>query len=146
MTHLVTLPVLLPLLAGCVLLLGAGWSDGARRAVALTATVALLPVALLLLERVADGTHLVYALGDWAPPFGIVLVADRLAVAMLLLTAVVAMASLVHAGAGDDTMHLNLAVLGLSTIQHGHHVFGGKGADSFRFSHLRITASGSSSN
>ena len=101
--HLVTLPVLLPLLAGGVLLLGASWGDGARRAVALAATVALLPVALLLLERVADGSHLVYALGDWAPPFGIVLVADRLAVAMLLLTAVVAVASLVYAGAGDDT-------------------------------------------
>ena len=102
MTHLVILPILLPLIAGSVLLLAEKLGAGSRRAIALVATLALLPVALLLLDRVGDGTHLVYALGDWAPPFGIVLVADRLAVAMLLLTAVVAVASLVYAGAGDD--------------------------------------------
>jgi len=101
-THLVILPVLLPLVAGSLLLLATGLGNGARRAIALVATFALLPVALLLLERVADGAHLVYALGDWAPPFGIVLVVDRLAVAMLLLTAVVAAASLVYACSGDD--------------------------------------------
>jgi len=101
-THLVILPILLPLIAGSVLLLAEKLGTGSRRAIALAATIALLPVALLLLDRVGDGTHLVYALGDWAPPFGIVLVADRLAVAMLLLTAVVAVASLVYAGAGDD--------------------------------------------
>ena len=102
MTHLVILPILLPLLAGSLLLLAEKQEAGLRRAIALGATLALLPVGLLLLDRVGDGTHLVYALGDWAPPFGIVLVADRLAVAMLLLTAVVAVASLVYAGAGDD--------------------------------------------
>ena len=102
MSHLVILPILLPLIAGSVLLLAEKLEAGSRRAIALAATLALLPVALLLLDRVGDGTHFVYALGDWAPPFGIVLVADRLAVAMLLLTAVVAVASLVYAGAGDD--------------------------------------------
>ena len=45
----------------------------------------------------------------------------------------------IYAGGGDDTMHLNLAVIGLSTIQHGHHVFGGKGADMFRFCNLDVT-------
>jgi multicomponent K+:H+ antiporter subunit D len=102
-THLVILPVLLPLVAGSLLLLAARFGDAARRAIGLAATLALLPLAVLLLDRVADGTHLVYALGDWAPPFGIVLVADRLAAVMLLLTAIVALASLVYAGAGDDT-------------------------------------------
>ena len=102
MTHLVILPILLPLVAGSVLLFGARLAQGARRALAFAATLALLPVALLLLERVHDGTQLVYALGDWAPPFGIVLVADRLAVVMLLLTAVVGVASLLYAAAGDD--------------------------------------------
>jgi multicomponent K+:H+ antiporter subunit D len=101
MTHLVMLPLLLPLLAGSLLLLADRFGDGARRATGMAATIALLPVALLLLERVSDGTHLVYSLGDWAPPFGIVLVVDRLAAAMLLLTAVVALASHVYAGAGD---------------------------------------------
>jgi multicomponent K+:H+ antiporter subunit D len=101
-TNLVILPVILPLVAGSLLLLAARLGDGVRRAIGLAATFALLPLALLLLARVADGTHLVYALGGWAPPFGIVLVADRLAAVMLLLTAIVALASLVYAWAGDD--------------------------------------------
>ncbi len=102
MTHLVILPILLPLVAGSALLLAERLGAGPRRVIAFAATLSLLPVAMLLLERVADGTHLVYALGDWAPPFGIVLVADRLAAAMLLLTSVVALASLLYASAGDD--------------------------------------------
>jgi len=97
--HLVILPVLIPLVAGSLLLLAARAGAGLRQAIAVLATVALLPVALLLLDRVGDDLHLVYALGDWAPPFGIVLVADRLAALMLLLTAVVAAASLLYASA-----------------------------------------------
>jgi multicomponent K+:H+ antiporter subunit D len=61
-----------------------------------------LPLALALLARVDEGVHLVYALGDWPPPYGIVLVADRLAALMVLLTAVVALASQVHASADGD--------------------------------------------
>ena len=51
--------------------------------------------------RSADGTVLVYALGGWAPPFGIVLVADRLAATLLVLTGIVACASLLYAVARD---------------------------------------------
>ena len=38
-----------------------------------------------------------YSLGDWAAPIGIVLVADRLAALMVLLTAVLGLAALVFA-------------------------------------------------
>lgn len=44
----------------------------------------------------------------------------------------------IMAGAGDDLLHLNLDVLGLNTVQHGHHVFGGKGADRFVFQNLDL--------
>jgi multicomponent K+:H+ antiporter subunit D len=44
----------------------------------------------------------VYALGDWPAPFGIVLVVDRLAAAMTLLTAVLGFVSLLYASAGFD--------------------------------------------
>lgn len=44
----------------------------------------------------------------------------------------------IMAGDGDDILHLNLDVLGLKTIQHGHHVFGGKGADRFVFQNLEM--------
>lgn len=102
MSHLPILPVLLPLVAGALLLLMSGVGEGVRRSVGLAATVALLPLAVALLMRVADGTHLVYTLGGWPPPFGIVLVVDRLAASMVLLTAVVALASHVYAGDGQD--------------------------------------------
>ena len=42
------------------------------------------------------GGHVgVYRLGDWPAPFGIVLVLDRLSALMLLLTSILALASLV---------------------------------------------------
>ena len=97
------LPVLLPLVTGSLLLLTSRLAEGLRRAVGFAATLALLPIALLLMSQVADGSHVVYALGAWQPPFGIVLVADRLSALMLLLTAIVALASQVYAGDGQDT-------------------------------------------
>jgi multicomponent K+:H+ antiporter subunit D len=99
--HLVILPILVPLLAGTVLLLMSGRAEALRRTIGLGAALVLLPVALRLVSAVADGTHLVYELGAWPAPFGIVLVADRLAALLLLVTAVVAIASLVYAG-GED--------------------------------------------
>jgi multicomponent K+:H+ antiporter subunit D len=55
------------------------------------------------MAQVADGTHVVYSVGAWQPPFGIVLVVDRLSALMVLLTAIVALASQVYAGDGQDT-------------------------------------------
>jgi multicomponent K+:H+ antiporter subunit D len=102
MSHLLILPIVIPLLAGSVLLLARRLSHGWRRAIGIAATLALLPIALSLLSRVADGMHLVYALGAWPPPFAIVLVADRLAAFMLLVTAVVALAAVVYSSDRDD--------------------------------------------
>lgn len=103
MSHLAILPVLLPLVAGSLLLLSSRLGLRVRRAIGFAATLALLPIALLLLNEVADGTHVVYSLGGWQPPFGIVLVVDRLSALMLLLTAIVAIASLVYASDGADS-------------------------------------------
>jgi multicomponent K+:H+ antiporter subunit D len=48
------------------------------------------------------GNILTYRLGDWPAPFGIVLVLDRLSALMLLLTAAVALFSLLHAVQEQD--------------------------------------------
>jgi multicomponent K+:H+ antiporter subunit D len=69
--------------------------------------VGLLSAALLVLVGLADlladdGQMRVYALGDWPAPFGIVLVVDRLAAAMVLLAAVLGFAALLYASAGFD--------------------------------------------
>jgi multicomponent K+:H+ antiporter subunit D len=102
LSHLAILPVLLPLVTGSLLLLLGHRNEGLRRAIGLAATLALLPIALLLMAQVADGSHVVYSLGAWRPPFGILLVADRLSALMLVLAAIVASASLVYASDGAD--------------------------------------------
>src|SRR5690606_23411525 len=68
----------------------------AKTAISVAATTVLLAVSILLLFR-ADGeaAHAItYVLGDWPAPFGIVLVADRLSTLMVVLTSVLALASL----------------------------------------------------
>ncbi|MFM1891428.1 MAG: hypothetical protein RLZ44_505 [Pseudomonadota bacterium] len=102
MNHLVIAPLLLPLLAGIALLLLRGSATPVRRTLSAAATLALAGVALALLQQVADGTVLVYRLGDWPAPFGIVLVADRLAAAMVLVTAVLAACVVLYAVRGAD--------------------------------------------
>jgi multicomponent K+:H+ antiporter subunit D len=101
-SHLAILPVLIPLAAGAILFLTGGRGTGTERALSLAATAALLPVCLLLLARTAGGETLVYYLGDWPAPYGIVLVADRLSAFMLGLCAVLALGSLLHATTDDD--------------------------------------------
>ncbi|GAB6050220.1 monovalent cation/H+ antiporter subunit D [Hydrogenophilus islandicus] len=59
--------------------------------------VVTLLLALVLFMQSDGGAITAYPLGDWPPPFGIVLVADRLAALFVLLTAVVALAALAFA-------------------------------------------------
>lgn len=91
--NLVIAPVLLPLLAGVVLVL-LRWQGRLQRVVSLVSLLAGLGVACMLLGRVADGEILVFRAGDWPAPFGIVLVADRLSALMVALSYVVALPGL----------------------------------------------------
>jgi multicomponent K+:H+ antiporter subunit D len=50
-----------------------------------------------------DGQLRVYALGNWPAPFGIVLVLDRLAAAMTLLTALLAFPALLYASSASTS-------------------------------------------
>ncbi len=100
--HLAIAPILLPFIVGILLLVLPALSMPGRRRIALTALLAQVVVALMLLDAVADGNILVYRLGDWPAPFGIVLVADRLAAWMVLITALLALFALIHASDGSD--------------------------------------------
>jgi len=100
--HLPILPVVLPLFAGILLLALRNRSLALQRGVSMLAALALIPLALALLGTTADGTHLVYKLGNWMAPYGIVLVADRLAAWMLLTTALLAVFALLYATKGTD--------------------------------------------
>jgi len=109
--HLPILPVVLPLFAGILLLALRNRSLALQRGVSLLATLALVPLALVLIGTASDGTHLVYKLGNWIAPYGIVLVADRLAAWMLLTTALLAVFALSYAVRGIDTQGRHFHVL-----------------------------------
>jgi multicomponent K+:H+ antiporter subunit D len=53
--------------------------------------LAQVGIAIMLLAAVAGGEILVYRLGNWPAPWGIVLVADRLAAWMVLITTLLAL-------------------------------------------------------
>lgn len=102
MSHLIIAPILLPLLTGILLLLGTGRPPRIQRGISLLSAAAQLLIALALLRLAATDQILVYALGNWAPPFGIVLVVDRLSALMVTLTASLAFCSLWYAVRDND--------------------------------------------
>lgn len=102
MQHLIIFPIVLPLVAGILLLYQRQGLTGFKRTLGVTATALLVVVAALLVRQASGGDVLYYALGDWQPPFGIVLVLDRLSALMLLITSLLALGAVVFACAGDD--------------------------------------------
>jgi multicomponent K+:H+ antiporter subunit D len=98
--HLLILPVLLPLVTGATLLLIDETHRTLKALINFASTLLLLFVTLVLMHIAdaapADGAALSwsYAVGGWPAPFAIVLVLDRLAALMLVLTSVLALASL----------------------------------------------------
>lgn len=99
--HWLIAPILLPALAGMLLLL-IRRAERLSRAIGLLATLLLVPLSLLLYQQAGGGDIGVYRLGDWPAPFAIVLVLDRLSALMLVLTAVLALPALLYAVRGGD--------------------------------------------
>lgn len=97
MTTWVILPVLLPLIGGLLQLVVRRFGLPFQRSLGLVLAGALLASAIKMLILAQAGETQVYNLGSWPAPFGIVLVLDRLAAIMVLLTAVLALAALAYA-------------------------------------------------
>jgi multicomponent K+:H+ antiporter subunit D len=102
MTHLIILPILLPLLIGGFFLLRPKLGSRTTRIISLLATWALIPLSAMLLIQADSGQIRVYALGGWEAPFGIVLMLDRLSALMLVVAAVLASFAVLYAIRGDD--------------------------------------------
>ncbi|MFM6986980.1 MAG: monovalent cation/H+ antiporter subunit D [Hydrogenophaga sp.] len=113
--HAPVLSVVLPLLTAVLLLLigdpggmasqGGAHEDRAlrwRRRISLLSTVLGLLMAAGLVQHAAQGELLVYRLGEWPAPFGIVMVVDRLSALMVLLTYLIALPVLWYAAGGWD--------------------------------------------
>lgn len=101
--HLPVVPIVTPLLAAAIILSFTERSRGIRIAIAGLSMLVQFAAALALLTLTTDlypdlwrqGVG-VYAIGAWPAPFGIVLVVDRLAALMLILTSVVGLAAFVN--------------------------------------------------
>lgn len=111
MNHALILPLLVPLFTGALLLFAHSLGRSSRRTLSLLATWSLVPLAIWLLVLADDGQLRVYALGSWQPPFGIVLMLDRLSALMLLVTAVLAGFAVLYACRGDDERGPNFHAL-----------------------------------
>ena len=101
--HLPVLPLLIPLIAGILLLAPPLATTLQRQRVAglVFALLQLVAAVSLLLQVQQQGT-LIYAMGEWQPPFGILLVADRLATIMLTLTSFLLLCVQLFSSADDD--------------------------------------------
>jgi len=94
MNALVPLVVLIPLL-GAALALILGRRPALQRIVTVLVLAAVLVVGVILLIVVDTGEPLVVEVGGWAAPYGIVLIVDRLAALMVVVSAAVLLAVLV---------------------------------------------------
>ena len=101
MSWVLVLPILVPLTTALLCFTVRGPS-ALQRGVSVAGAVALLAAAVLLLREVLGGGILVAQMGDWPAPFGISLVADRLAAVMVMITGIVAVAVSVYALADID--------------------------------------------
>ncbi len=95
--HLAILPIAIPALAAPFALLVMRRRRRLGIVISLASCLAMLASALALLVQANSGAITAYELGDWPAPFGIVLVADRLAAMMLVLAATLALLALLHA-------------------------------------------------
>jgi multicomponent K+:H+ antiporter subunit D len=98
--HLLIAPILIPFFAGALMLIYDERQRRAKLAISLGSAVATLLAGIELLIRTKSGAGVGhYLLGDWAAPYGIILVADRLSAMMVVLTGLLALPALTYAAA-----------------------------------------------
>ena len=97
MSHLVVLPVVLPALLAPFIIMVIRHHIDLQRIFSVAGTAALVAICIALTAQAATGEIVVYDLGDWPAPFGIVLVLDRLSALMILLTSTLAFLVVLYA-------------------------------------------------
>ncbi|RYE89014.1 MAG: cation:proton antiporter, partial [Oxalobacteraceae bacterium] len=98
--HLIVTPMLIPLVCGALQVPINHSRHRLKLLISAVSVLALLANAIALM-KLTDGGHWqdgigVYLAANWAAPFGIALLADRLSALMLLLTALLAACTLLY--------------------------------------------------
>ena len=103
MWHLITAPILLPMLTAIIIMLPpVHYSPMRRRWISMISSAIQLVLAVVLLMQVQHHGLLHYAIGNWQAPFGIILVADTLSVVLVCLTSFLALGAICYGSAGED--------------------------------------------
>jgi multicomponent K+:H+ antiporter subunit D len=98
LNHLPILPVVLPALAAALMLIDR--RIAVQQGLALLAALLTSAAAALLLVFTASDWSSVYLLGNWAAPWGIVLLADRLSALMVALCSLLGLGAVILARTG----------------------------------------------
>lgn len=103
MNHWLVVPIVLPAFVGPLIVLGMRHDLVLQRVFSTAATALQLLLAVWLMLQAMGGEIDVYRLGNWAAPFGIVLMLDRLTALMLVLGGLVGLLVQLYAiGSGWD--------------------------------------------
>ncbi|WDR37753.1 monovalent cation/H+ antiporter subunit D [Pseudomonas serboccidentalis] len=106
MTHLIAVPILLPLLTAAIMLMLGEKHRPLKAKINLFSSLVGLFISVMLLQWTqttgVPGSIGVYLPGNWQAPFGIVLVVDRLSALMLVLTGIIGVSALLFAMARWD--------------------------------------------
>ena len=103
MNHLSIAPILIPSISAILMLLPPlAERIALQRWLAWISLTLLLGASALLLIQVDQQTQ-IYLLGGWQPPFGIMLLADRLAVMLVTLTAFLALCACLYGATQEES-------------------------------------------
>lgn len=103
MNHWIAAPLLLLPLVGAIMIIAMRHHVGLARIFSVASISLLLAISCRLLVESGTGVIQSYELGAWPAPFGIVLVLDRLAAIMIVLTGLIALGVVLYAiGSGWD--------------------------------------------
>ncbi len=103
--HLAILPILIPLVGGLLMLLppfAGAEKYQSRRIASLCLILAQITCSIFLITTVVQNGAIMYAVGDWQPPFGIILYVDQLSAMLVALTALLGLGITLYSFAGTD--------------------------------------------
>lgn len=111
MNHLIVAPLLLPLVMGAVIVIGVNRSLSWHRTLGLISSLLVTLITAILLYQATTGPIQMYVLGNWSPPFGIIMVLDRLSAMMIFITSLLSFLCLLYAVRGTDEQGKNFHAL-----------------------------------